>query len=250
MTEVDPEFIEQVLGGMYRTLGKYHSFSIVGTEHIPREGGALGITSHGMATYDLFLTAYAMFKATGRPVRALGDAIWFRTEKLASVIERLGMVNARPESARQLLEDGHLVAVAPGGVREAIRPSTERFRVDWKGRAGFARLALEAQKPIMFVTCPAVDLIYTLYDNPWTTFAYRKWKLPLPIMRGVGPTLIPRPVRLTTHCSPTFLPPKIARDRATDDEVQAYRVELADKMNAFIGEVCAKEGLFSGGSSR
>lgn len=243
MTEVDTEFIERVLGIVHATLGRYHSFSLVGAEHLPREGGALGLTSHGMATYDLFLTAYAMYKATGRPIRALGDAIWFRTDSLASIVERLGMVNTQPELARRLLDEGHLVAVAPGGVRESIRPSTQRFRVDWKGRAGFARLALEAQKPIVFVTCPAVDLIYTLYDNPWTQFAYRKWKVPLPIMRGVGPTLIPRPIRLTTHVSPAFLPPKIDNDQATEDEVRAYRDELSQKMNAFIREVCEKEGL-------
>ncbi|HRI70812.1 MAG TPA: lysophospholipid acyltransferase family protein [Polyangium sp.] len=250
MREVDPELIEQVLGGIHATLGRYHSFSLVGGEHIPREGSLLGITTHGMATYDLFLTAYAIYKASGRPVRALGDAIWFRTERSASIFERLGMVNTQPEVARQLLDEGHVVAVAPGGLREAIRPSTQRFRVDWKGRSGFARLALEAQKPILLAACPAADLIYTLYDNPLTTFAYRKWKVPLPIMRGLGPSLIPRPVRLTTYCSPTFLPPKIARERATEDEVQAYRVELTDKMNNFIREICAKEGLFPESPSR
>lgn len=243
MTDVDPEFIESVLGSFQATVGRYHSFTFVGAELIPREGGVLGITSHGMATYDLFLTAYAIFKATGRPVRSLGDAIWFRTGPLASAIQRLGMVNTRPEIARQLLDAGHIVAVAPGGVREAVRPSSQRFRVDWKGRAGFARLALEARKPIMLVTCPAVDLVYTLYDNPLTTWAYQKWKVPLPLMHGLGPTLIPRPVRLTAYCSRPFLPPPIAGSMATDEEVQVYRDELNDKMNAFMREICVKEGL-------
>jgi hypothetical protein len=86
-------------------------------------------------------------------------------------------------------------------------------------------------------------LVYTLYENPLTTFAYRQWKLPFPIMRGVGPTLIPRPVKLTTYISPSFMPPPIAGDQATEDEVRAYRDALNDKMNAFIREVCAIEGL-------
>jgi 1-acyl-sn-glycerol-3-phosphate acyltransferase len=243
VSEVDPEFIEKALGALHATLGRYHDYQLVGGEHIPREGGLLGITSHGMATYDLFLTAYAIYRAAGRPVRLLGDAVWFRTEGLARTFERLGMVNTRPELARQLLDDGHVVAVAPGGTREAIRPWNERFRVNWQGRAGFAKLALEARKPIVLTTCPAVDLIYKLYGNPLTTFAYRQWKLPLPIMRGIGPTLLPRRIKLTAHISPAFLPPPIAGEQATEDEVRAYRDELNAKMNAFIGEVCAIEGL-------
>lgn len=243
MSEVDPEFIEKTLGTLNATLGRYHDYSLVGAEHIPREGGLLGITSHGMATYDLFLTAYGIFRAAGRPVRLLGDAVWFRSNGLANVFQRLGMVNTRPELARQLLDEGNVVAVAPGGAREALRPSTERFRVNWQGRAGFAKLALEGRKPIVLCTCPAIDLVYELYDNPWTKFAYRQWKLPLPIMRGIGPTLLPRRIKLTTHISPAFLPPTIAGEYATEDEVRAYRDELNAKMNAFIGEVCAIEGL-------
>jgi hypothetical protein len=243
VSEFDPEFVEKVFGTIQATLGRYHEYSLVGAENLPREGGALGITSHGMATYDLFLTAYNLYRATGRPIRLLGDAVWFRTEGLARTFQRLGMVNTRPELARRLLDEGHVVAVAPGGAREAIRPWTKRFQVNWQGRAGFARLALEAQRPMVLCTCPAVDLVYTLYENPLTTFAYRQWKLPFPIMRGVGPTLIPRPVKLTTYISPSFMPPPIAGDQATEDEVRAYRDALNDKMNAFIREVCAIEGL-------
>jgi 1-acyl-sn-glycerol-3-phosphate acyltransferase len=247
VNEVDPEFIEKVLGALDATLGRYHEYSLLGAEHIPREGGLLGITSHGMATYDLFLTAYAIYRATGRPVRSLGDAVWFRSNRLGTAFQRLGMVNTRPDLARQLLQAGHVVAVAPGGAREAIRPWTQRFQVNWQGRAGFAKLALEAGKPIVLVTCPAIDVVYTLYDNPWTTFAYRQWKLPLPIMRGIGPTLLPRRIKLTTHISPAFLPPPIADSHATDEEVRAFRDELNAKMNAFIREVCAMENLPSSG---
>jgi Diacylglycerol acyltransferase len=243
VVDVDPQYIEKVFGTLNATLGRYHQYSFVGAEYIPREGGLLGITTHGMATYELFLTAYAIFHATGRPVRALGDAIWFRTEALATAFGKLGMVNTGPEIARQLLEQGNIVAVAPGGAREAIRPHTQRFHFDWENRTGFARLALEARKPIMLVTCPAVDLVYKLYDNPFTNFAYRAWKLPIPIMHGVGPTLIPRPVKLTAYCCPPFMPPPIAGDRATDDEVRAYRDELRAKMDAWMSEVCAREGL-------
>ena len=243
MNDADPATIERVFGALRATLGRYHRYALKGGEHIPKEGGALGLISHGIATYDLFLAAHAVLRETGRPVRMLGDAVWFRVPGASQTLERLGMVNTRPDLARRLLDGGNLVAVAPGGMREALRPSSSSFRVDWAGRRGFARLALEAQRPVVLLACPSVDRVFTVYDSRLTRFAHRRWGLPLPLLRGLGPTLIPRPVRLTTHISSSLLPPAIAGPRATDEEVESFRSELEGRMNGFLAKVCAEEGL-------
>ena len=243
MSDVDPATIEMVLGRFYATMGRYHAHTLVGVEHIPPTGGVLGITTHGTATYDLFLTAYALYRETGRPIHMLGDAFWFKHPRSADLMGRLGMVLASPERARRLLADGEVVAVAPGGMRAAMKIGKERYQVDWSGRSGFARLALEAQRPIVLVTCPSADRVFTLYDNPLTRLAYRRWKLPLPIFRGLGPTLLPRPVRLITTISPPINPPSIEGEAASDEEVFAFRAELEEGMNALIASACAREGL-------
>jgi len=52
--------------------------------------------------------------------------------------QRMGGVVGEPEAARALLAAGRLVGVAPGGMREALRPARRRYQVDWTGVTVFA----------------------------------------------------------------------------------------------------------------
>src|SRR6202043_68867 len=57
-------------------------------------------------------------------------------------------------NARKALESGAALLVYPGGDYEVHRPTWERNKVDFDGRKGFIRLALEQQVPIV----PAVSI--------------------------------------------------------------------------------------------
>ena len=119
--------------------------------------------------------AAAVYSSLGRRVAPLGDRLIFKTPMLKTLAHRLGIVEGSMADGIELLRDSEeLVAVAPGGMREALRPKEERYRIDWKGREGFARLAFEAQVPIILAACPAADDLYTLYDNVFTRFVYKK----------------------------------------------------------------------------
>ena len=117
----------------------------------------------------------------------------------------------------ELLKEGNLVAVAPGGMFEAIRPSEERYEIRWDKRKGFCRLAMDAQSPIILAACPAADDLYTLYSNPFTEALYHKFRVPLPMLRGVGMSFLPRPVQLTHELAGPFIPPEWTRDKAEDE---------------------------------
>src|SRR5205807_8222905 len=54
-----------------------------------------------------------------------------------------------PENAEQALTTGAALLVYPGGDYEVHRPSWERHKVDFGGRKGFIRLALEQDVPIV-----------------------------------------------------------------------------------------------------
>ena len=45
---------------------------------------------------------------------------------------------------QHFLQNGELLAISPGGVREALF-SDEYYTMIWNGRRGFAKVALEAQ---------------------------------------------------------------------------------------------------------
>ena len=53
------------------------------------------------------------------------------------------------ENAKRALDSGAAVLVYPGGDYEVHRPSWERNRVDFGGRKGFIRLAIEQDVPIV-----------------------------------------------------------------------------------------------------
>ena len=132
-------------------------------------------------------------------------------------VHAIGVVEGNMANAHQLLNDGHLVAVAPGGMFEALRSSSEKYEIRWDSRKGFCRLAMDTQSPVILAACPAADDLYTLYRNPFTEAIYHKFRVPLPMLRGVGPTLLPRPVQLTHELAGPFVPPVWSEDKAEDE---------------------------------
>lgn len=237
----DPDFLDRAVLPLVAPLMRYHEYSLIGDEHVPRSGRALVVTSHSLVTYDIIFSFLELFRRTGRVVRGLGDDFWFRTRTTSKVAWRMGSVRADPQTAQALLEQEELVGVAPGGQWEALRPSSERHRLRWDGRRGFARLALQTQSPIVLATCPAADKVYTVYSSPITEWVYRRLATPLPIVRGVGLTPIPRPIRLTTYLSPAFVPSKIAGQTPTDAEINAFRDNVQERMEAFMREAMTRD---------
>jgi len=213
-------------------LRRYHRFRVEGLEHIPDHGPAILAVHHSLATYDAFLFGYELMNQTGRIVTGLGDNKLFAFPGLRRASRSAGLLPASPENGRTLLEEGHLLGVAPGGMREALRPSSERRTVLWEKRRGFVKLAMQVGVPIIPVACPAADDLYTVYENRLTKLAYKRLKFPVPIARGVGPTAIPRPVRLTTWVGPAI---PVAPSEALDaDAVEAVHKRVRDGISELL----------------
>lgn len=216
-------------------LARYHRHSVNGLEHIPTEGAALLVVNHSLATYDGFLFGGRVYEHTGRLPTALGDDMLFRVPGVADWVRSAGIRPASPGAGRRLLEEGNLLFVAPGGMWESLRPSRERYTVRWSQRKGFCRLALQAGVPLIVAACPAADDIYRIRASQLTDSIYRRFKAPLPIARGIGPTLLPRPVQLTHTIAPPIIPPPYdpARERQQVEDLhrEACRV---------MGELLAK----------
>ncbi|MGB0638136.1 MAG: lysophospholipid acyltransferase family protein [Myxococcota bacterium] len=186
---------------------RYHQHTVEGLEHIPLSGGCLLVVHHSLATYDGFLYGLAINEHTGRVATALGDDLIFKTPLLKDLAWDSGIRPASPQSGFQLLKAGHAVFVSPGGMWESLRPSDEARTVRWENRRGFCRLALRAQVPLVLAACPAADDIYSVRKSRLTDTLYQRFRIPLPIAKGVGRTLIPRPVKLTHYVAPPIVPP-------------------------------------------
>ena len=66
-----------------------------------------------------------------------------------SWLRKFGTVAASPGNARKALAAGAALLVYPGGDYEVHRPSWQGNQVDFGGRTGFLRLALEQDVPIV-----------------------------------------------------------------------------------------------------
>ena len=110
----------------------------------------VGNHSGGNLTPDttVFTLAFSTYFGVERQFHQLAHKLVVRHPLLA-FLRKYGTVAASPENARRALEAGAAVLVYPGGDYEVHRPFWERNRVDFGGRKGFIRLAIEQDVPIV-----------------------------------------------------------------------------------------------------
>jgi 1-acyl-sn-glycerol-3-phosphate acyltransferase len=221
-----------------RFLRRYHEYEVVGEEHVPATGGVLVASTHSLATYENFLLGSYALDRIGRRALIVGDDLFFRIPILRTVARDIGLVGGKREAVIQLLRDGQIVGLGPGGMREALRSSRDKYQFDWAGRRGFVWVSMLSGAPIMLAACPNADDIYTVYDVPLTTWIYQQLRMPLPIFRGIGPTPLPRPVKLVHVMDKPIYPPVPPQD-VTERDVEDHYQYILGRMHELMSR--AKE---------
>ena len=220
-------------------LAGYHRYQVNGFEKIPKRGRGLIVTNHSLATYDLVLLGAAIMRQHQRTPIALGDRKLFVLPWMAKWMNRVGVVEGNQKNAEKALKNGNLVIVAPGGMREALRPSTQKRKLIWGKRKGFAHLAIRTQTPVILAACPKADDLYNVLPNPLTKLMYKKLRLPFIMAKGWGPTLLPKPVKLIHHISEKLTPPRWKEGQPGLDE-KAKRFH--QKVETRMAEMLARKG--------
>jgi 1-acyl-sn-glycerol-3-phosphate acyltransferase len=152
----DPEYIRRTMPGMHLFGISYFRADVRGLENIPPEGPVLLVGNHSGGTLiaDSFAFSVAFYEHFGpqRDFFQLAHDLVFRTAGVRMLLSRWGTVPAAPENMKRALDRGAALLVYPGGDEETYRPSWQSTRIDFAGRTGFARLALEHEVPIVPVT--------------------------------------------------------------------------------------------------
>jgi 1-acyl-sn-glycerol-3-phosphate acyltransferase len=167
-----------------------------------------------------------------------------------SYLRKFGTVAASERNAREALQAGAAVLVYPGGDYDVHRPSWHRNRIDFGGRKGFVRLALDEGVPIVPVVAVGGQET-ALFLSRGETLArilgldrmFRLKVLPislaLPWGLNVGDMLghLPLPAKITVEALP---PIDVEREFGPDpdvDEVYAHVVRLMqDTLEALAAE--------------
>jgi 1-acyl-sn-glycerol-3-phosphate acyltransferase len=154
----DPDYIRDTLPAMRLLSEVYFRGEVTGLERIPEEGPVLLVGNHSGGTMiaDTFVFAAAFYDQFGpdRRFHQLAHDLVFRVPGLRTLVQRWGTVPASPGNMRRALNQGSAMLVYPGGDEETFRPSWQSSEVDFAGRTGFARLALETGCPVV----PVVSL--------------------------------------------------------------------------------------------
>ena len=148
----DPDYIRESLPRLWLLSSLYFRGEVRGLGNVPEDGPVLLVGNHsgGNLTPDttVFTLAFSTYFGVERPFYQLAHNLVLRAPGLG-FLRKYGTVEASPENAKKALEAGAAVLVYPGGDYEVHRPSWERHRVDFDGRQGFIRLALEQDVPIV-----------------------------------------------------------------------------------------------------
>jgi 1-acyl-sn-glycerol-3-phosphate acyltransferase len=153
----DPTFTELLINAVTPVIKRWFRPEVRGLETFPSAGGALLVSNHsgGVLTPDWNVLAPALYGEFGydRPLYTLAHYGVFFTPFRAS-LSRLGVIHANRENAEEVLRSGAVVLVFPGGDYDAFRPTFGQNAIDFGGRTGYVRTAIQAGVPIV----PAVSI--------------------------------------------------------------------------------------------
>lgn len=225
-----------------------------GVEHLPREGRFLLVGNHTQAGVEVVMIPYFVRRAIGFRVRPLADRNFGRIGGLpGDLLAACGAVVGAPESARELMRHNEPILVFPGGAREIAKFKGEENTLRWQGRAGFARLSVENDYPIVPVGLVGGDDVYRSlaarggrWDRLSQGLSHRlsgRSDMAMPLIRGIGPTLIPRPQRMYLRFAApidTAKPARISTDQWVDTIKQRTQESL-EQILADLAEIRAQD---------
>jgi 1-acyl-sn-glycerol-3-phosphate acyltransferase len=150
---LDPEYIRATLPALRSLSDVYFRAEVAGMERIPAEGPVLLVGNHSGGTMiaDTFVFAQRFYEHFGphRLFHQLAHDLVFKVPGLRTLVQRYGTVPASPDNMGRALDRGAALLVYPGGDEESFRPSWETANVDFAGRTGFVKLALEHGVPVV-----------------------------------------------------------------------------------------------------
>jgi 1-acyl-sn-glycerol-3-phosphate acyltransferase len=151
LTKWDPILTERVVGILRPIVKRYFRSEVRGLDQLPT-GGALLVSNHsgGTVATDIPTLSVAFYDTFGyrRPIYTLShDVLSIGLTK--DFFLRTGFIPASRDNAARALAADALVMVFPGGDHDAMRPTLQQNIIDFNGRTGYVKTAIDAGVPIV-----------------------------------------------------------------------------------------------------
>jgi 1-acyl-sn-glycerol-3-phosphate acyltransferase len=198
--------VDTVQDGLAPLFDVYRPY-VDGLQTLPKDGRFLLVGNHTQFGIEALLIPHYVRRAIGTRVRPLAERRMGQMRGAAGdLFAAYGAVVGAPETARELMRHNETILVFPGGGREIAKFKGEEHTLRWQGRSGFARVSVENNYPIVPVALAGADDVYQSLitrEGRWGQLSQRlaeklagRADMAIPLTRGIGPTLIPRPQRM------------------------------------------------------
>lgn len=184
-----------------------------GLENLDPARPALYVGNHTLyGILDGPLMLLDVYEKTGIYFRSLGDRFHFHVPGWREMLLEGGAVHGTPEVCAKLMKSHQHIMVYPGGAREVMKNQGEQYRLVWKNRTGFARMAMQHGYDIIpFAALGADDAWSIRYDSQrfrqsllgkvatktgLLDSVFRGGDTLGPLVSGVAGTTIPRPEKM------------------------------------------------------
>lgn len=148
----DPSVARRISNLIGPLVARYFRADVKDLANVPAVGGALIVSNHsgGVLTPDVLIFAPAFYNTFGydRPLHILAH-YGVLMGPWGSALSQAGAIEATPENAAAALRSDAVVLVFPGGDYDAFRPSQSANVIDFEGRTGYVRTAIDAGVPIV-----------------------------------------------------------------------------------------------------
>ncbi len=216
----DPDYIRENLPLSWLVASIWYRAEVRNLGHVPEKGRVLLVGNHTGGNMSpetiIFTLAFQTYFGVERRFHQLAHNLVLASP-FGPYLKRFGTVAASHENAHKALEADAAVLVFPGGDWEVHRPSWQSSKIDFGGRRGFVRLALEHDAPIVpVVTIGGQETALWLDRGAWLARFLRLDKtarlkvLPILIAPPWGLTIgdflprLPLPAKMTSEVLPAI----------------------------------------------
>ncbi|KAK3579115.1 hypothetical protein CHS0354_022135 [Potamilus streckersoni] len=210
----------------------WHGYELIGLEKLPNQGPGLIIYYHGTLPVDFYyLTASCLIKKN-RHIRAVGDKFLFSIPGWKLMMDVFRVTPGTVHSCIDVINRGHLLGIAPGGVREALF-GDENYPIIWCRRTGFAKVAVQTNVPVYPVFTQNVREAFRTpaIGKKLLRKLYEKTRLPIVPIYGFFP------VKLRTFIGDPVFPRKDETPDQFSDRVEAEIQQMIFKHQRLPGSI-------------
>lgn len=193
----------------------YFQPEFYGIDEVDVRRPAMYVSNHAvLGVLDAYPFAIELYLRKGIILRSLADSNHFRIPLWRDLLaKKVGIVEASRKNCAALMERKESLVVFPGGTREVCKKKGEAYELKWHDRNGFVLMAMKYGYDIIPVATVGAEEAYTITKDAddilhhtlagWvlrhTGLAdtlFKGGELLPPLVKGVGNTVIPKPVKL------------------------------------------------------